>query len=147
MTRLLLVPMASLLMIARPLLAIDIGQIKSEPNPERRAHLALDQAATDFEEAKAAYAAGNTDKTAQELRDLQGAVEVARDALAETGKDPRRHVKPFKMAETETHDLLRKLEGLEHSMDFDDRKIIEGPRARVQEVHDEWLNGIISGRR
>ncbi len=139
--------LALFLLAAASLPAVDLSQIRSEPNLERRAHLALDQAMADFDEAKTAYAAGKTDKAGEELRDLQTAVEIARDALAETGKDPRRHVKPFKLAETETRDLLRRLEGLEHSMDFEDRKIIEGPIAKVQEVHDEWLNGIISGRR
>ena len=128
------------------LLAVDLTAIRSEPNLERRAHLALEHATESFEEAKSAYAAGNVDKAGSELLDMQNAVEIAHVALNETGKNPRRHVHPFKQAETETHALLRRIEGLENSMDVEDRKLIEGPRAKVQEVHDEWLTDIISGR-
>ncbi len=128
------------------LLAVDLGSIRSEPNLERRAHLALEHAAESFEEAKTAYAASNLDKTGAELLDMQSAVEVAHEALQKTGKDPRRHVHPFKLAETATRQLLRRIEGLENSMDVEDRKLIESPKVHVQEVHDEWLNDIISGR-
>ena len=77
---------------------------------------------------------------------MQDAVETARDALDATHKNPRKHVGPFKKAETDTRELLRRLDGLENTMDFEDRKIIEGPRIKVQEVHDEWLTAIISGK-
>ena len=141
MTRVLLA-----LVAATTLLSADLSTIRSEPNPERRSRLALDQAAMFFDEAKTAYAAADPEKTGIALHNMQDAVEIARDALESTGKDPRRHTKPFKMAETATHDLIRKLDGLENSMDLEDRKLIEGPKAKVQEVHDEWLNGIISGK-
>lgn len=135
------------LVFALPLLASDLKQLRSEPNLEHRAQLALQQAAQSFSEAKTDYAAGNRDKTAHDLDDMQTAVEIARSALTDTGKNPRKHTKPFKLAETETRDLLRRLDGLENSMDLDDRKLIESPKAKVQEAHDEWLNEIISGRK
>ncbi len=125
----------------------DLNDIRSEPNLEHRAHRALMQAAESFGEAKAAYAAGDREKSGLDLKQMESSVEIARNALRETGKDPRRHVKPFKMAETETRDLLRRLSGLENSMSLEDRDIIKGPIEKVQEAHDEWLNGIISGRR
>ena len=127
--------------------AIELPVIRSEANLERRAHLAMEHAAESFGAAKTSYAAGKIEQAGTELLDMQTAVEIAHDALNETGKDPRRHVHPFKLAETESRDLLRRIEGLENSMDVEDRKLIEGPKAKVQEVHDEWLNGIISGRR
>ena len=125
----------------------DLNQIRTDPNLERRAHAALAHASECFDEAKAAYAAGNAGKTGQQLIEMENSVELARDALNETGKDPRRHVRPFKMAETETRELLRRLGGLETAMDFEDRKLIAEPKEKIQEVHDEWLNEIISGRR
>lgn len=129
------------------MLAMDLSAIRAEPNLERRAHQALEHAAECFNEAKTAYAAGQVERTGAQLQELQDSVEVAYRALDQTGKDPRRHSHPFKMAETETHDLLRRMEGLENTMDLDDRKLMDGPKAKVREVHDEWLNGIISGRR
>ncbi len=136
-----------LLLATASLGGADLKEIRSEPNLERRAHLALAHADELFGEAKSDYAAGKAEKTGQDLQELGESVEVARAALNETGKDPRRHVRPFKQAETETRELLRNMEGLEKAMDFEDRKLMAGPKARVQEAHDEWLNGIISGRR
>lgn len=138
---------AATLLTTLALPALDVSQIRSEPNLEHRAHLALTHALESFEEAKAAYAAGNVEKAGTQLMEMQTSVEVARAALDETGKDPRRHTRPFKTAETETRDLLRKLDGLESAMSVEDRRLIEGPKAKVQEAHDQWLNDIISGRR
>lgn len=126
--------------------AADLKEIQNEPNLERRAKLALEHAEEDFSHAKTDYAAGKHDAVAGELRDLQASVEMARDALDATGKNPRKHAGPFKSAETVTRDLLRKLEGLNNSMDYEDRKMIEGPKAKVQEIHDQWLEEIISGK-
>lgn len=127
-------------------LAADLKQIQNEPNLERRARLDLEYADEAFVEAKTAYAAGEVAKAQLALQNVQAGVEAAHEALEATGKDARRHTRPFKMAETMTHDLLRKLEGLANSMDFEDRKIIEGPKAKVQEIHDQWLDEIILGK-
>jgi hypothetical protein len=135
------------LLTAASLFALDLKEIQSEPNLERRARLDLEYADDAFQAAKAAYAAEDLLKAQRELQHMQAGVEAAHAALEATGKDARRHTRPFKLAETMTHDLLRKLEGLANSMDFEDRKIIEGPKAKVQEIHDQWLDEIIMGKR
>ena len=126
--------------------AADLKEIQNEPNLEHRAKLALEHAEESFARAKSDYADGKREAAGANLADMQAAVEMAHDALEATGKNARKHTGPFKSAETVTRDLLRKLEGLSNSMDFDDRKLIEGPKAKVQEVHDEWLEEIISGK-
>ncbi len=136
-----------LLAAGASLYAADLKTIQGEPNLERRAKLAVDYAADEFGVARMAYDKGDTAVTAEALQQVQAAVEAARDALDESGKNPRRHARPFKTVETATHDLLRRLEGLQNAMDFEDRKMIEGPLAKVQEIHDQWLTEIISGRR
>jgi hypothetical protein len=141
-----MIDIAVLALVALQLFAADLADIRNDPNLEKRAQSALLFADSSFEQAKTAYAAGELDKAAQALKDMQAGVETARDALESTHKNPRKHVGPFKKAETETRGLLRRLDGLENTMDFDDRKIIEGPKAKVQEVHDEWLTAIISGK-
>ena len=135
-----------LILSATVVFALDVDQIRSEPNLERRAHLALDHASECLLEARSAYNAGNMEKTGQQLNEMQASVELAQQALDATGKDPRRHARPFKMAETETRDLLRRLDGFENSMGLEDRSLIEKPKAKVQEVHDQWLNDIITGK-
>lgn len=140
---LLVILAAALLPAAR---AADLKEIQNEPNLERRAKIALEHAEEAFARAKSDYAEGKREPAGAQLIDMQSAVELARDALDATGKNPRKHAGPFKSAETVTRDLLRKLEGLNNSMDFEDRKLIEGPKAKVQEVHDQWLEEIISGK-
>jgi hypothetical protein len=127
-------------------IAADLKDLQNEPNLERRAKLALDHAEESFARAKSDYGAGKRDGAGEALRDMQAAVEMAHEALDATGKNARRHAGPFKSAETVTRDLLRKLDGLYQSMDYDDRKQFEGPKAKVQEIHDQWLEEIISGK-
>ena len=134
------------LLVALFAMAADLKQIGNEPNLERRAKIALDNAEESFTSARRDYADGKRAGAGEELRDMEAAVELARDALDATGKNPRKHAGPFKLGETVTRDLLRKLEGLSHSMDYDDRKLVEGPKAKVQEIHDQWLEEIISGK-
>lgn len=135
-----------ILLVALPLCAATLDEIRAEPNLERRSHFALVHASELFAQAKTDYAAGATAKTGLELSEIAVSVQIARDALKETGKDPRRHVKPFKMAETDSRTLLRGMDGLENSMSLEDRPLIAGPKTQVQEIHDQWLEDIISGR-
>ncbi|WP_180542262.1 hypothetical protein [Nevskia soli] len=126
--------------------ATDLKTVQSEPNLEKRAKLAVDYAGEEFVVARTAYDKGDTAATAEALQQVQAAVEMARDALDESGKNPRRHARPFKTVETATHELLRRLEGLQNAMDYEDRKMIEGPLAKVQEIHDQWVTQIITGK-
>lgn len=126
--------------------ATDLKTVRSEPNLEKRAKLAVDYAMEEFGVARTSYDKGDTAATGEALQQIQAAVETARDALNESGKNPRRHARPFKTVETATHDLLRRLDGLENAMDFEDRKLIEAPKAKVQEIHDQWVTEIITGK-
>ena len=64
----------------------------------------------------------------------------------ETGKDPRRNPKWFKKAEIDTRDLLKQLDALEYDMNFNDRPVLEKVKARVQQVHDDLLVGLMEGK-
>lgn len=128
------------------LLGTDLNAIRDEPNLERRAKLALDYANQEYTAAREAYDAGDVEKAGAALAQMQAAVQEAQSALQETGRNPRKHAKPFKYAETVTRDLLRRLTGFENSMSFDDRRVIEGPKNKVEEIHDQWVQEIISGK-
>lgn len=123
-----------------------IAEIKSEPNLEKRARLALAHAETALAEAKAAYAKGDLNGTAASLEEMQQSVEMAQDSLMETGKDARKRSKPFKDGESKTRELLRHIDALENAMDIDDRKAIDGPKAKVLQVHDAWLLGVMGDK-
>jgi len=61
-------------------------RIKNEPNLEKRAQLALENAQANFKEAQADYAAGKGGEAGRALADMQSSVELARDSLDATGK-------------------------------------------------------------
>src|SRR5260370_40769353 len=109
------------LAIMLSLLALDLASIKTEPNLERRSELALDYANMALDQAREAYNSGDVAKTETALGELQEAVDLAYQALSDTGKDARRNPKFFKRAELKTRELLRRLDGLHHSVSFDDR--------------------------
>ncbi len=121
--------------------------VKSEPNPEKRARLALENADEALTGAKESYAKQDMAATTANLEELKDSVELARTSLQETGKDPRRRPKAFKYGEGRTRELLRRLDAFENAMDFQDRKVLDPVKIKLQEVHEEWLLGIMGRRK
>jgi hypothetical protein len=126
------------------LLAADLQPARNEPNLEKRAKLALANADAAISEAREAYNKPDMKAAEAKLMEVRESVELAQKALASTGKKPGRTPGPYKYAETKTRELLRRLEGLKQEMDSSDRPIIEPVQNRVQEIHDAWLDGILT---
>jgi hypothetical protein len=129
------------------LMAWDLASVKSEPNLEKRSDLALEYASQSLDRAREAYAAGDVPSGQTALEEVRESVEVAYQSLQDTGKDARRSPKFFKRAELKTRELLRRLEGVKQTLSFDDRPVIEKVRARVNEVHDDLLTGLMSKKK
>jgi hypothetical protein len=127
-------------------LAFDLATIKSEPNLEKRSELALTNANAALDSARDAYNKGDLDKTETNLNEVLDSVDLAYQALSDTGKDPRKD-RFFKQAELRTRALLRRLEGLGETMSVADRGIVEKVRNEVSEIHDNLLTGIMSKRK
>jgi hypothetical protein len=127
--------------------AAELDRVKTEPNLEKRSKLALDNAAAAFKAAHEAYEKGDVEQAKEGLAELQRSVELAGDSLKQTGKDPRRNPRWFKNAELGTRGLLRKLDGLRQEMSVSDRPLIEPVMAKVQQVHDDLLEGLMEGKR
>jgi len=124
-----------------------LPDIKSEPNPERRAKLALENADAALTAARDAYAKQDSALTATSLKELEDSIELARQSLEETGKDPRRRPKAFKYGESHTRELMRRMDSLENAMDLDDRKLLDRARTKLREVNEAWLLGIMTGHK
>jgi len=75
---------------------------------------------------------------------VKESIELAESALKATGKKPGKSPGPFKYAETKSRELLRRLEGLKDEMDSSDREVVVPVQNRVQEIHDAWLDGILT---
>jgi hypothetical protein len=127
-------------------LAFDLASVKSEANLEKRSELALTNANTALDSARDAYGQGDLEKTQANLNEVMDSVDIAYQALSDTGKDPRKD-RFFKRAEMRTRELIRRLEGLGQTMSVADRETVDKVREEVSEIHDNLLKGIMSKKK
>lgn len=125
----------------------DLARALAEPNLEKRSQLALENARAAYKSARAAYDKGDNTQSAADIREIEESVELAFTSLTKTGKDPRRSPKYFKKAEIETRELLKRLDAFEHDMSFNDRQMLQEVKAKVQNAHDDLLEGLMEGKR
>ncbi len=125
----------------------DLARVEAEPNLEKRAHEALDNADEALKQAREAYAKGDDVASVARLTEVQRSVELADSALKQTGKDPSRSPKHFKHAELKSRELLRKLDNFRDQMSVTDRAAEERVAEAVQRIHDAWLDGIMGKKK
>lgn len=125
----------------------ELDAVRAEANLEKRSKLALDNAASALRSAREAYQAGDTATVTAKADEIGESVDLAYNSLTETGKNPRKSPKWFKHAEMETRELTRRLEDFAQQMNYNDRAILDKIRARVEQVHDELLTGLMEGRK
>jgi hypothetical protein len=133
------------LMAAPPASTLD--QVKAEPNPEHRARAAVDYAAVAEKNAEAAYAKSDLEALGAALKIVEESMVTAQESFTASGKTPWRNPGPYKYAELHSRDLLIRLSDLELKMDASERDIIGGVKARIQEIHDAWFEGIMGKKR
>ena len=124
-----------------------LDQVKAEPNLEKRSRAAMDFAAVSEKNAKAKYAGGELDPTIAELKTMLESIELARATLISSGRTPGRNPGSYKYAEQKSQDLLIRLSDLEQRMDDEERQSMISIRTRVQEIHDEWFEGIMERKK
>jgi hypothetical protein len=117
-----------------------------QPNLEQQARQSLDKADKALADARAAYEKHDLDLTKSCIQEMLNNVELAEKSLADTGKNARRKPKPFKLGETRTREMLKHIDSLENDMDIDERPFVAAAKVRVQEIHDEWFNGIMGAK-
>ena len=124
-----------------------LDQVRTEANPERRAREAVEFAAAAERQAEAAYDKGDTDGLRSELKTMEDAMDLAQKSLDATGKNANRHPGPFKFAETRSHELLLRLNDFEHRMEQEERALLDEPKNKVQQIHDEWFDAIMEKKK
>lgn len=134
-----------LLMAAPPVTSLE--QVKADPNPEHRARAAVDYSAVAQKKAEAAYGAGDLAATVAALKEVQQSIELAKSSFEETGKLPGRSSGIYKYAEQHSEQLLLHLRDLGQKMDDSERDAISPVKARVQEIHDEWFEGLMGKKK
>jgi hypothetical protein len=128
-------------------IAFDLAAIKLEPNLERRSDLALQNATAAMDAARDASAAGDIRRVKSSLEEIRESVDLAYQSLVDSGKSARRNPKFFKRAELKTRELMRRLEGLGHAVDSDDRVSVENVRDRVSKIHDNLIEDIMEKKK
>ena len=137
----------ALTLAGRAAASTELDAVRAEANLEKRSKLALDNAASALRSAREAYQAGDTATVTAKTDEIGESVDLAYNSLTETGKNPRKSPKWFKHAEMETRELTRRLEDFAQQMNYNDRAILDKTRARVEQVHDELLTGLMEGRK
>jgi hypothetical protein len=125
----------------------DLDAVKAEPNLEKRAKKALENADAALSQAKLDYRNNEFEKSHAALEEVQESVDMAYESLLKTGKKPGNSPGQFKHAELKTRALLRQLEDFRHDMDVADHGALDKVKADVQKVHDDLLLGILERKK
>lgn len=136
----------SVLLIPGAIRSADLKQARAEPNLEKRARMALENAGAKLEAARDDYGKDDAAALKADIAELQESVDLAFASLNETHKDPRRSPKWFKYAEIQTRDLLRRLDTFQQDMSFQDRPLLDKAKEDVQQVHEKLLMGLMEGK-
>ena len=139
--------LAAIVLAAAPGASADLAKARAEQNLERRSKLALENASAELQAARDAYRSGDSEKVAADMVEVGESVDLAYLSLKQTNKDPRRSPKWFKYAEISTRDLLRKLDTFQQDMSFNERAGLDPVKARIQQVHDDLLVGLMEGKK
>lgn len=118
-------------------------QVKSEPNPEKRARLAVDFAVLAERNAETAYSAADLDAVNGHVKAATEAMELAASSFEASHKTPGRSPGPYKYAEQRSREILKRMNDLQRTMDADERGMVDPAIARIQAIHDAWFEGLM----
>lgn len=141
----------ALCLLAPPIVAEEqseeLAAIAADPRLERRAKDALSYARKSVGRVAKAYRAGDVSGGERFLKEIQQAVELAKESLDGTGKDPRRRSGPFKNLEIGTRRLMGELGEIEKEMNYDERDVLVAVQKRIEEINHELVMGIMSKKK
>jgi hypothetical protein len=124
----------------------DIATVKSEPDPNHRAELALANADQKIDDARQAYMAGNDTAEQQAIQEVADSVELCYASLEESHGSPRKS-KYYKHAELKVSALMRRLSGFRDEVSFELRPGVESVLKKLSDIHDELISDIMSRKK
>lgn len=134
--------LACLALLAAPLHA-DLDAVRAEPNLERRAERAVDNANLAVDAARKAYQEAQDAGFTAAVEEIRDSVRLCQSSLVETGKNPSRRPRSFKRAELRIRELMRRIKGLHDEVGVDDKPKVDAVLRDVAQVHEELLLGIM----
>jgi hypothetical protein len=124
-----------------------LDAVRAEPRLERRAELAIDNAAAAMARARKTVAeSGSRTELDSALTEVEESCQLASDSLRQTGKRPNKLASQYKKAELKTRGFVKELADLAVALSLDDRPKAEAVRDKVQLLHEEFLLGVMGGK-
>lgn len=135
------------LMIAAPPAAESLEQVSKEPNLVKRAERALAFADSSVARARQIIRdSGSRTELFDVLHQTVEALELSLRSLRETGRKASKLSKQFKRGELRSREIVRQLTDISAALNLDDRPGVEKLRDRASAVHEEFLQGVMSGK-
>lgn len=128
---------AVLFLVLTPAMLADLTAVKQEPNSEKRSDLALSEADREVDLAREAYKKSDDSAFRSALERMMAAVQLSYDSLQSTGKNARKHPKYFKRADLKMRDLVRRIDGLEHEVGYDDRQHVLVVKNKILQLDEQ----------
>jgi len=120
------------------------GSGVNEGDLVRKAREAVRQAEVELIKARQKYAEGFPEEGEKAIAEMMRLIEQAFTRLKETKRDPRKKPAGFKDMEVKLRVYKRRLEDLKNSLPLDERAPIDKAIARIAEINDELLLGLMN---
>lgn len=120
--------------------------VKSVPDPNKRAELAVDRADRDLDAARQAWQGGDWTKAQSALAQMEQSAELADTSLEQTNKQPRNN-RHYKTVELKLKNLIRRVDAFRLEVDYEQRDSVNSVETRLQELHDKILDAVMTKRR
>ncbi len=127
-------------------LRADLTRAKAEPNLERRARLALDNAEAQVRLASAAGKTNDWPAAQAALKELRESVDLAYASLNQTGKTPR-NSRQYKNIEVKLRGIIKNTEDYRGTLDFEQREALAPLMDHLRRLHDEVLQRIMAPKK
>ena len=106
----------------------------------------MDNANDQLDRASKSYKTGGLAAARAALDEVLESVELAKQSLDQTGRNPR-NSSDYKNLELKTRALLKKLGSLVESMSFQEREELKPMLDALQKIHDDTLMAIMEGQK
>lgn len=138
--------LAAMLVLAMGMWA-DAGAVRSEPDAEKRARLALYEADAAVTEARKALDEGREPGFTDSVKLAGEMVELNWESLQATGRSARRSPKWYKWSEQRLGILARRLDNLVVETSGSDRTLAEGLLDQVRKAQDRLVQSLFEPKK
>jgi len=136
----------TILLLAAGVATAQTDSVKTQPDPNKRAELAVDQADRDLGVAREDWRNGDWNAALSALDEVKQSAELANTSLGETTQPPRNN-RHYKNVEVKFSNLIRKVDAFRLEVDYEQREAVNRIETRLQELHEHILDAVMTKRR